>query len=160
MRFSGILERPKDVQLYDMHDFLCYFLWYVVCTYILFLLLLFRKLVYPQKSVKILKKAFLAEVENFESFHTYLQKTVVNLSSFIASPDVDSLRKQPINSLLYVRYCGPVLQPWPFDIFFDFLHEVVSPYDLDDHQNFFLVEKIFDPQNGQKWSKFGRFWPK
>ena len=46
-------------------------------------------------------------------------------------------------------------------IFFcDFLHEVVSPYDLDDHQIFFSVEKFVDPQNSQKWSKFGHFWPK
>ena len=37
-------------------------------------------------------------------------------------------------------------------LFFYFLHEVVSPYDLDDHQQIF-GRKNFDHQYGQKWSK-------
>ena len=52
-----------------------------------------------------------------------------------------------------VRTFVAVLQPWSFNIFSDFLHEVVSPYDLDDHQKIFGLN-FFDPQNGQKWSKF------
>ena len=86
----------------------------------------------------------------------------------IGSPDIFRLRKEPINSLSWVRLSVglsvPVLQPWPFDIFFDFLHEVVSPYDLDDHQKFFRSKIFLTPKmakNGQNLAILGQnshFW--
>ena len=54
-----------------------------------------------------------------------------------------------------VRACVPVLQPWPFDIFFDFLHEVVSSYDLDDHKKKFGWKNFWPP----KLPKMVKTWP-
>ena len=52
---------------------------------------------------------------------------------------------------VYVRAFVPVLQPWPFDIFSDFLHEVVSPYDLDDPQKFFGSKIFLTPKMAKIW---------
>ena len=63
-----------------------------------------------------------------------------------------------------VRTCVPVLQPWPFNIFSNFLHEVVSPYDLDDPQKIFRSKNFLTPKmakNGQNLAIFGQnshFW--
>ena len=84
------------------------------------------------------------------------------ISIFFGSPDVFRLWKEPINSLsyeraymrAYVRTFVPVLQPWLFDIFFNFLHEVVSPYDLDDHQKFFWSKNFLTPKMAKKFLVF------
>ena len=61
----------------------------------------------------------------------------------------------------YVRACvcsGPTALTVRY-FFFDFLHEVVSPYDLDDHQKFFQSEKFLTPKmakNGQNLAIFGQ----
>ena len=60
--------------------------------------------------------------------------------SLVGSPDVFRLRKEPINSLSYVRTFVCAFRSYSLarSIFFsNFLHEVVSPYDLDDHQKIF-----------------------
>ena len=86
------------------------------------------------------------------------------INHIIGSPDVFRLRKEPIHSRLYVRALVrpgvPVLQPWLFDIFFYFLHEVVSPYDLDDHQKIFRSKNFLTPKmakNGQNLAIFGQY---
>ena len=37
-----------------------------------------------------------------------------------------------------------------------FLHDIVSPFDLDDHQKIFRSKSFFDPQNGQNLAIFGQ----
>ena len=54
-----------------------------------------------------------------------------------------------------MRPCVPVLQPWSFNIFSNFLHEVSSPYDLDDHQKVFGQKEFWHP----KWPKMVKIWP-
>ena len=85
----------------------------------------------------------------------------------IGSPDVFRLRKEPINSLSYVRTSVRAFRSYSLDrsIFFsDFLHQVVSPYDLDDHQRFFWSKNFLTPKmakNGQNLAIFGQnshFW--
>ena len=89
----------------------------------------------------------------------------------IGSPDVFRLRKEPINSLSYVRPSVSAFRPYSLDrsIFFsNFLHEVVSPYDFDDRQKFFRSKNFLTPKmakNSQNLAIFGQnsyfwvFWP-
>ena len=70
----------------------------------------------------------------------------------IGSPDLSE--REPINSLSYVRYVRTSVRSsvrsgttaLTVRFFLDFLHEVVSPYDLDEHQNFFR-SKNFSTEN-------------
>ena len=84
------------------------------------------------------------------------------LDIIVGSPDVFRLRKEPINSLLCVRTCVHPFQSYSLDrsiYFFDFFHEVVSPYDLDDHQKFFRSKNFLTPKmakNGQNLAIFGQ----
>ena len=67
-----------------------------------------------------------------------------SLGVLVGSPDVFRLQKEPINSLSYVRTSarsGPTALTVQ-DFFLIFLHEVVSPYDLDDHKKL-SVKKLF-----------------
>ena len=85
---------------------------------------------------------------------------------FFGSPDVFRLRKEPINSLSYVRTFVRTyvraFRSYSLDrsIFFsNFLHEVVSPYDLDEHQKFFRSKNFLTPKmakNGQNLAIFGQ----
>ena len=58
----------------------------------------------------------------YEWYYFWYRTCSMGFFVFIGSPDVFRLRKEPINSLSYVRTsvrtCVPVLQPWPFNIFF------------------------------------------
>ena len=84
----------------------------------------------------------------------------------VGSPDVFRLRKEPINSLSSVRACVRAyvrpFRSYSLDrsIFFsDFLHQVVSPYDLDDRQKFFWSKNFLTPKmakNGQNLAIFGQ----
>ena len=63
--------------------------------------------------------------------------------------------------VLLLITCVPVLQPWPFNIFFLFFAWSCVSIWLRWPPKIFSVKKIFDPQNGQQWSKFGQnshFW--
>ena len=87
-----------------------------------------------------------------------VQSKIPFVISLIGSPDVFRLRKKPINSLSYVRSSVHLFRSYSLDrsIFFsNFLHEVVSPYDLDDHQKFFRSKKFLTP----KMAIFECFWP-
>ena len=87
---------------------------------------------------------------------------------FFGSPDVFRLRKEPINSLSCVRACvracvssGPTALTVRY--FFYFLHEVVSPYDLDDHQKFYRSKNFLTPKmakNGQIFVLHGQNFAK
>ena len=59
----------------------------------------------------------------------------------------------------YVRTCVRVFRSYSRDrsifFLFYFLHEVVSSYDLDDHQNFFCSKNFWPP----KWPKMVKTWP-
>ena len=66
----------------------------------------------------------------------------------------------------YVR-SGPTALTVKY-FFSNFLHEVVSPYDLDDHQKFFQSKNFLTPKmakNGQNLAFFAKiaifecFWP-
>ena len=97
-----------------------------------------------------------------------LSVTVLQLWSleiFFGSPDLSE--REPINSLSYVRASVSPFRSYSLDrsIFFsNFLHEVVSPYDLDDHQKIFRSKNFLIPKmakNGQNLAIFGQnshFW--
>ena len=80
----------------------------------------------------------------------------------VGSPDVFRLRKEPINSLSFVRPSIRPFRSYSVDrsIFFsNLLHEVVSPYDLDDHQKIFGQKNFLTPKmakNGQNLAIFGQ----
>ena len=89
-------------------------------------------------------------------------QTQLSIFPIFGSPDVFTLRKEPINSLL----CVFPFRSYSLDhsIFFYFLHEVVSPYDLGDHQKKFRSKNFLTPKmakNGQYLAIFGQnshFW--
>ena len=88
----------------------------------------------------------------------YILQTANWILLIFGSPDVFRLRKEPINSLSFVRPSIRAFRSYNLDrsiFFFDFLHEVVSPYDLDDHQKIFGRKKFWPP----KWPKMVKIWP-
>ena len=92
----------------------------------------------------------------------FCQKFFGPFWTLFGSPDVFRLWKEPINSLSYVRTCVRTSVPHAAltvrYFFSNFLHEVVSPYDLDDHKKF-SVENFLTPKmakNGQNLVIFGQ----
>ena len=113
------------------------------------------------------KKTFQADFWKKFSFSRFWTLFYPDSYTF-GSPDVFRLRKEPINSLSYVRPlvrpCVSVLQPWPFDIFFWFFAWSCVSIWLRWPPKIFSLEKFLTPEmakNGQNLAIFGQnslFW--
>ena len=102
---------------------------------------------------------FLAKIDSFEGFVPDLSNVTIKLPNFWF-PDVFRLRKEPINSLSCVRAYVRAFRSYSRDrsiFFFDFLHEVVSPYDLDDHQKFFRSKNFLTPKMAKNFCQNSHF---
>ena len=74
------------------------------------------------------------------------------------------VRKGTYKFTLVCTFVGPFVRSGPTALtirffFLFFAWSCVSIW-LRWPPKIFFAEKFFDPQNGQKWSKFGHFWPK
>ena len=88
----------------------------------------------------------------------YKFQTPLWILLIFGSPDVFRLRKEPINSLSFVRTSvRPCVRSGPTALTVRYFFLI---FWLRWPPKIFSVEKFFDPQNGQKWSKFGHFLAK